>query len=507
MSETSTTSDTGWRESDRLRALDGYGIMDTPAEGEFDDIVRVAAQICGVPMALVSLVDGERQWFKSAVGLGVSETPREIAFCAHAIQQEGVFLVDDATKDERFARNPLVTGDPNLRFYAGAPLVTPDGFPLGTLCVLDDKPGDLTSEQAFALGALARQVMAQLELRKALAAQRSSEERHRRILESAIDYAIISMDLSGRVTSWNEGAFRILGWSEEEVCGLPCEVFFTPEDRIAGIAGAEMAAALSHGRGSDERWHLRKDGSRFWASGEMMPLTDEDGQPIGFLKILRDRTEYRQAQEALRASEEAADRDRNLLAGELEHRVKNTLAMAQALVSQSLRRASNLADAGRSIEDRLVSLGRAHDVLTRSNWTVAPIGEVVSAATKILVVSPERVTVSGPEISIKARAVVGLTMALHELCTNATKYGAFSNGQGQVSIDWSITGQGDDAMFELVWRETGGPTVSPPAHKGFGSRLIGVGLLGATADQSTVDYQPTGVVWRARSPLRLIQSD
>lgn len=505
MTMTPMPSQLEWREADRLVALESYGVMDTPAENEFDDIVRVAAEICGVPMALVSLVDGERQWFKAALGLEVSETPREIAFCAQAIQQEGVLIVGDASVDPRFAANPLVTDNPNLRFYAGAPLVTPDGFPLGTLCVLDQKPGDLSPGQVFALKTLARQVMTQLELRKALAIQRSSEERHRRILESAIDYAIISMDLQGVITSWNEGAYRILGWSPDEARGLSCALFFTPEDRAAEIPQREMAAALAKGRGSDERWHLRKGGERFWASGEMMPLTDEDGAPVGFLKILRDRTDYRLAQEALVESEAAAERDRRLLAGEMEHRVKNTLAMAQALVAQSLRRATSLSDAARSVEDRLVSLGRAHDVLTRANWAAAPIGDVVAAATGVLAVSPDRITLSGPDISIKARAVVGLTMALHELCTNATKYGAFSNDQGRVSVEWSTSGEGACAVLEMTWRETGGPPVVAPSHKGFGSRLIGAGLLGASGDQSTLEFLPEGVVWRARSPLDQIR--
>ena len=163
------------REAARLAALGRYHVLDTEAEPPFDDIVKIAAQICGVPMALISLVDERRQWFKAAFGLGVSETPREIAFCAHAIQQQDVMWVEDATRDPRFADNPLVTGDPNLRFYAGAPLYTPDGYAIGTLCVLDSAPRVLSENQREALQALGRQVMSQLELRQALAARRLAE--------------------------------------------------------------------------------------------------------------------------------------------------------------------------------------------------------------------------------------------------------------------------------------------------------------------------------------------
>jgi len=507
MSDGPRISTPAWREVDRLAALEGYAVMDTAPEQEFDDLVRVAAQVCGAPIALVSLLDEERQWFKAALGVDVKQTPRDIAFCAHAIQQRDVFMVEDATKDARFAKNPLVTGDGGLRFYAGQPLETPEGLPLGTLCVLDTEPRSLTADQQFALKTLARQVASQLELRKALAQQKSSDERHRRILESAIDYGIVSMDLAGLVSSWNEGAHRILGWTEQEMRGRSCEVFFTPKDRASNVPEIEMGAALTRGRGSDERWHLRKDGTQFWASGEMMPLTDEEGEPIGFLKILRDRTEFKNAQTALEASEAAAERDRRLLTGELEHRVKNTLALAQAIVGQSLRTAATPAEARDAIEMRLVTLGRAHDILTKSNWAAAPIRSIVAAATAIHGGEPDRIKADGPDLKINARAAVGVSMALHELCTNAAKYGALSNAAGQVRVEWSIAGEGDGAVFELSWRESGGPPVTPPSRKGFGTRLIQASLSGDNGHKSNISYASPGVVWTSSAPLRLLKED
>jgi signal transduction histidine kinase len=155
----------------RVTALRDYGILDTPTEGVFDDFTRIAAAICDTPIAVVNLIDSTRQWFKSEIGLGVRETPLDVSICAHAILQNDLFVVPDTTLDARFARNPLVAGDPGLRFYAGALLKTPDGLAVGTMCVLDTQPRELDATQLGVLQSLARQVMAQLELRKALREQ------------------------------------------------------------------------------------------------------------------------------------------------------------------------------------------------------------------------------------------------------------------------------------------------------------------------------------------------
>ncbi|MDB6021504.1 MAG: multi-sensor hybrid histidine kinase [Pedosphaera sp.] len=165
-------------EKKRLEILWQYDVLDTVPEQVFDDLTELAAHICEAPVALITLVDEKRQWFKSKLGLSASETSRDVSFCAHAILQNKLFIVPDAAQDARFAQNPFVTGDPKIRFYAGAPLVTPDGHALGTLCVIDQVPRTLRPDQKRALEILSRHVMTQLELRRhALELARATEER------------------------------------------------------------------------------------------------------------------------------------------------------------------------------------------------------------------------------------------------------------------------------------------------------------------------------------------
>lgn len=153
-------------EKERLAALKAYQILDTPPEREFDDITALAACICGTPIAIISLVDSDRQWFKSKIGISETETAREIAFCAHAIMERKLFVIRDASKDTRFAQHPFVTANPKIRFYAGEPLIASDDCALGTLCVVDQVPRELTSEQAEALRILGRHVIHLLENRQ-----------------------------------------------------------------------------------------------------------------------------------------------------------------------------------------------------------------------------------------------------------------------------------------------------------------------------------------------------
>lgn len=168
-------------EAARLETLRQYQVLDTDSEEVFDDLTHLAAYLCQAPTALISLVDANRQWFKARVGVQARETPRNISFCGHAIIQKGCFIIEDALFDERFADNPLVINEPFVRFYAGMPLISPEGFAIGTLCVMDRKPRHLDDEQIEALEMLSNQVMSQLELRREVRFCKNALERHKKV--------------------------------------------------------------------------------------------------------------------------------------------------------------------------------------------------------------------------------------------------------------------------------------------------------------------------------------
>lgn len=220
-----------WDESDRLSALRSYAILDSAPEKAFDDIVALVARICEARIAVVNLIDAERQWFKAEVGLGVRETPLATSFCAHALLQDEAMVIPDATQDPRFDCNPLVTGEPHLRFYAGRLLKTEDGLPLGTLCVLDTKPRPegLTDLQTMTLETLAGQVMTQLELRRSLRQRRENEETTRRALEAS-NYV--------GAWDWEIGPDRVV--ADERFAAM-----FGVDPRMA-LEGAPLANFMTH---------------------------------------------------------------------------------------------------------------------------------------------------------------------------------------------------------------------------------------------------------------------
>ncbi|KOX59201.1 histidine kinase [Streptomyces purpurogeneiscleroticus] len=354
---------------------------------------------------------------------------------------------------------------------------------------------DARADLALAQARIAELEQANAELAASHAVLAASEARYRLAVESASDYAIFTTDLTGRITAWNTGAQNLMGWTEEEAVGAPANLIFTPEDDREATAETEMRLSVTEGRGEDDRWHLRKDGTRFWANGLMMPLRDDAGGLAGFLKILRDRTEQK------RAGERQA-----MLLNELNHRVKNTLATVQAFTTQSLRTASSLSEARESIMARLIALAQAHDVLTAEDWEGADIAKIVADALRLHGGDGERCRWQGNALRVAPRIALALSMMLHELATNAIKYGALSNATGNVLVTWTTEEAAEvsrELRLHFCWQESGGPPVTPPSRKGFGSRLIERGLANELGGEARVLYEPQGVICKLDIPLEM----
>lgn len=292
-------------EIQRLKALNSYHILDTLPEQAFDDLTALAAQICGTPIALISLVDAHRQWFKSKVGLEATETPRELAFCAHTINQlHEPLIVPNALEDERFATNPLVTSEPNIRFYAGAPLVTPSGYPLGTLCAIDSIPRQLSTQQIQALQILSRQVVAQLELRQSLfnlantnEALRKSEQRYRSLYEDTPSmYFTISTEAT--ILSVNSFGAEKLGYTVEELVGKPGLSVIHQDDQQFVLEQFTQYLQNPVGVVTWESRKVCKDGSDLWVKENARVIKNADGQTV-ILFACEDITERKQAEVAL----------------------------------------------------------------------------------------------------------------------------------------------------------------------------------------------------------------
>jgi diguanylate cyclase (GGDEF)-like protein/PAS domain S-box-containing protein len=295
----------------RLAALREYEVLDSESEQAFDDLALLAAHICGTPMALVSLVDEQRQWFKARVGLELEETSRDIAFCAHTINGREVMVVEDTHTDDRFDDNPLVAGDPGVRFYAGAPLVTPAGHAVGSLCALDRRPRTLTPEQARALSTLARAVVTQLELRRntqllARILQRESETRKEsfRMLE-ALPLGIVVVDSDGQPRYANGVARKTVGCDPPDLIAALSEGVFVAGTREPYPASrSPLALALQGETSSVDDMVVVTEGSdrdlQVWGA----PIRDESGTVRSGIVSFVDISERRQFERQLAESEQ-----------------------------------------------------------------------------------------------------------------------------------------------------------------------------------------------------------
>lgn len=275
-------------EPSRLAALLAFELLDTPAEAMFDNITTLAAHICNTPIALISLIDAERQWFKSRVGLGVSETPRELAFCAHAINRDELFEIENALLDPRFCDNPLVTSDPDIRFYAGMPLSDGHGHNLGTLCVIDRQPRQLNEQQRQSLKLLAQQTVQLFELRLQSRHQREQAAVHKAILGSA-GTAVLVVDPAGLIQQASSGVANLLGFSADGLLGRELELLLPLNDRQLTRDALRSIPAQGSSQSQLHEVQMRHaSGHTVPVLLNLSPVCLEDKFDLGYLCIVHD---------------------------------------------------------------------------------------------------------------------------------------------------------------------------------------------------------------------------
>ncbi|MGF3027146.1 PAS domain-containing protein [Methylobacterium aquaticum] len=488
-----------WSEAERLAALCAYEILDTSPEQAFDDICQIAAQVCRAPIAVINLIEDTRQFFKAEVGLGLRETPLDVSICRQAILQHDLVVVPDLGDDPRFACNPLVTGKPHLRFYAGALLKTPDGLPLGTVFVLDHdpRPHGLTSEQAGGLRALARQVMTLLEHRRLVVTLAKRETELEQVQEIA-GVGGVEIDLRTGRKMWRSPQYlRIHGLPPETSQGSHEDWVgrIHPDDRDE-VERHFLAAVRDGARDYRAEYRIVRpsDGEIRWVAAVARIERDQTGRAVRLIGAHRDITHRKINEEA-----------RELLTRELSHRIKNVFAVVSGLAALTARGSDAAEGYVRRFQERLQALALATEYvrphgptssLVRPDQTVQGLLRTLLAP--YLEDAQERFVIEGDDAVIGEKAATALALIIHEQATNAVKYGALSTASGRVTIRLRC----DNGELLLVWQERGGPAIEGvPERRGFGTRMAvrstELQLGGAIRHQ----WEPEGLTMRIEVPI------
>lgn len=484
-------------EDERLSVIAAYGLDELADDPELQQLVRFAAQLCGTQIALISIVEAERQRFLARTGLDVTETPRPTSFCAHAMLLPQAMVVPDATQDTHFADNPLVTGDPHIRFYAGAPLVSTEGAPLGALCVIDRAPreGGLSQLQRDGLSVLADAVKRRLLQRRqdlaALGAIAQREARLRKVLDSVPGIAW-SLDGDGAIDYVNAR------WTEATGAPVPRAVtdwadVIHPDDREASLARwwESFRAGLPH---EDEIRMRDRNGEYRWVLSRATPVQEDAGQGNRWFGTVID------VDRAHRLSE-----SRDLLASELSHRIKNIFAVVSGLISLRSRGRPEVKEFADELNGAVRALGTAHDYVRPDDGRGS---DCLQGLLRDLLAPYDsgrdsRVSISGDDVEIGARAATPLALIFHELATNAAKYGGLSCAEGRIDIAISTARENE---ITVEWREIAldceqrefGDT------EGFGSRLLRSAIEGQLGGSLARSYGPNGLEVTITVPVERI---
>ena len=496
----------GWHvdEATRTAAMQAYDLESLRDSASLKKITDFAAALCGTPIALVSLVEETQQTFLSRTGLEISETPREMSFCQHAMLEDRIMVIPDATQDPRFIDNALVTGDLHLRFYAGAPLISDDGIALGSLCVIDTIPRKgLTKLQMQGLTTLADNVMARLRDSRDAAAWRATDQATRRQLTDSEDrFRTLADTMPQMVWStlpdgyhdyYNARWYEFTGTPPGSTDGEGWNDVFHPDDQAR--AWEVWGHSLESGEPYQIEYRLRHfDGTYRWVLGRALPIRDADGRITRWFGTCTDIHEQK-----------LALHEREVISQELSHRIKNIFSVISGLISFAARSHPGFAPIAADLRQRITALGRAHDFVRPHSPQSRPAVQQDSLHGLLgELFEPYRrgdhppIAVTGDEIAIDDRSATPLALLFHELATNATKYGALSTEGGTITV--AVERSEDHAT--LYWTECGGPPViAPDGPQGFGSQLIELSAVRQLGGTVTRDWRPEGLVMTITVPL------
>jgi PAS domain S-box-containing protein len=468
-------------EDQRAAVCESYGIDSLQDDPELAAITRFAAQLFGTPISLVSLLIGETQHFLARQGTEQTENPRSTSFCSHAMLEDSIMEVRDATLDARFVANPLVTGTPFIRYYAGRPLVSQEGVPLGALCVVGPvaRPEGMSEVQREGLEVLAQAVMRRLQARREeleTVAELERRESHLRALADSIPAIAWSADGEGNFDYFNRQLLAFTGDVSPQDGGAIHPDDFNPANDL-------WHECLQSGETYEIQHRIRRyDGEYRWMMARAVPVKDAEGRPVRWFGTAVDIHDAHELSES-----------RDLLARELSHRIKNIFAVVASLISLSMRKRPEYREFGTELIETIRALGRAHDYVRpaggeRRTSLHGMLGDLFSAYSAA---GSPRVAVHGDDARIAPRAATPLALVFHELATNSAKYGALSAEHG--TIDVTITDHGE--VMVLRWVEQGGPP--PPVgepSEGFGSRLVEMSVTGQLGGSWQRRFEPDGLV-------------
>jgi PAS domain S-box-containing protein len=465
----------------RERVYEGYHFDSLKDDAELATLVRFAARLCEAPIAVIGLLEHDSFRFLTRVGTDVEESPYSDSFCAHVMLRDDLMQVRDAERDPRFENNPLVVGEPHVRFYAGVPLVSEEGLPLGTLAVADTspRPAGLSDFQREGLAVMAQSVMRRMRSRRhSRAARREASEReaYLRSLADSIPAIAWSATPDGHFDYFNKRMVDFTGLPDDQSGSA-----FHPDDFEK--ANKEWQHSLATGKTYElEHRFRRRDGEYRWMIARAVPVRDPEGHIHRWFGTAVDIHDLHAASEA-----------RDLLVRELSHRIKNIFAVVAGLISMSVRKRPELQAFGEELIGTIRALGRAHDYVRRDGEqhnTLHGILEDLFVPYGGGSGEPTRVAVAGDDVAIAPQAATPLALVFHELATNSAKYGALSVEGGV--IDLSIADAGDTLL--LRWIERGGPKPKGKRTKGFVSRLVEMSVTGPLGGKWERRFEPDGLI-------------